>query len=369
MTHRPLLVRARGWAVLAILPAHLACGGGPPQAGGFPPTAVETIALEPTPIERTTEYIATLKSRRSTTLQPMVEGIVTGISVRSGDRVRAGDTILEIDANRQKASVASLESLRAARQSDLAFARREAERQKSLFEAGAASAQDAEQAQTEMETAEAQLKAVEEQIREQSVELSYYRVIAPTAGIVGDVPVRVGDRVTSSTPLTTLDTGGGLEVYLRVPVRNAVELRVNLPVRIVGEDGSVLAETALDFVSPQVDEATQTVLAKAPLPDAAGFRTEQQVRVRVVWSKDAGLTVPVVAVSRVGGRSFAYVAESVEGGTVARQRTLRLGPIVGNDYVLLDGLAPGDRLIVAGIQKIRDGAPVDAKPRAPAGQS
>lgn len=366
MTPHSILVRALPWAVLAVFPAHLACGGGPPQAGGFPPTAVETLELEPMPIERTTEYIATLKSRRSTTLQPMVEGIVTRIAVRSGDRVRAGDTILEIDPSRQAASVASLESLRAARQSDLAFARREAERQKALFEAGAASAQDAEQAQTELETAEAQRKAVEEQIREQSVELSYYRVAAPTAGVVGDVPVREGDRVTTSSVLTTLDTGGGLEAYLRIPVRSAGELQRGLPVHLVGDDGSLLAETSIDFVSPQVDEATQTVLAKAPIPEKTEFRTEQQVRARVVWSEAPGLRVPVVAVSRVGGRSFAYVAETGEGGTVARERTVRLGPIVGNDYVLLDGLAPGDRLIVSGVQKVRDGAPVDAKPRSAA---
>jgi RND family efflux transporter MFP subunit len=363
MRQPPLPVRADLWAVLAFLPAHLACGAGLPQAGGFPPTSVETVVLESAPIERTTEYIATLKSRRSTTLQPMVEGLVTRIAVRSGERVRAGDTILEIDASRQRATVASLESLRAARQSDLAFARREAERQKALFGAGAASAQDAEQAQTALETAEAELKSVEEQIREQSVELSYYRVAAPTAGVVGDVPVRVGDRVTTSSVLTTLDTGGDLEAYIRVPVRSAADLRLGLPVRLVGDDGALLAETSIDFVSPQVDEATQTVLAKARIPEAEGFRNEQQVRARVVWSEEPGLRVPVVAVSRVGGRTFAYVAENGESGAVARQRTVRLGPIVGNDYVVLDGLSPGDRLIVSGIQKVRDGAPVDPKPR------
>lgn len=319
---------------------------------------VETVILEPAPIERTTEYIATLKSRRSTTLQPMVEGFVTRISVKSGDRVRAGQPILQIDSSRQRAAVANLESLRVAREADLAYARREAERQKSLYEAGASSARDAEQAQTELKTAEAQLRAVEEQIREQTVELAYYDVTAPTGGVVGDVPVRVGDRVTNSTVLTTIDTGGGLELYIHVPVRNADDLRRGLTVHVLDDRGSPLSETVIDFVSPQVDENTQTVLAKAPLPDAEGFRNEQQVRARVVWSADPGLRIPVVSISRVSGRNFAFVVETGEGGTVARQRTVQLGPIVGNDYVVLDGLAAGDRLIVTGIQKIRDGAPV-----------
>ena len=354
-------------SALLIVPALTACGGGGASpTGGPPPMAVETVTLEHLPIERTTEYIATLKSRRSATLQPMVEGFVTRISVKSGDRVRAGQSILEIDSGRQRASVANLESLRAAREADLAYARREAERQNSLYEAGAASARDAEQAQTDLQTAEAQLKAVEEQIREQSVELAYYKVAAPTAGVVGDVPVRVGDRVTNSTVLTTIDTGGGLEVYIHVPVRNAQDLRPGLIVRIVDDEGAILDETALGFVSPQVDEATQTVLAKAPLADADGFRNEQQVRARVVWSEEPGLTIPVVAISRVSGRNFVFVAESAEGGTVARQRTVTLGPIVGNDYVVLDGVAPGDRLIVSGVQKIRDGAPVNPTAQTPA---
>lgn len=356
--------RPFAWAFVVTAPLLVACGGGPSRAGGPPPTAVEFVRLAPMPIERSTEFIATLRSRRSTTLKPMAEGIVTRIAVKSGDRVRKGDPILDIDDGRQRAAVASLESLRAAREADLAYARREAERQRGLYEAGASSARDAEEAQTALETTEAQLRAVEEQIREAKAELAYHRVAAPTSGVIGDVPVRVGDRVATSTVLTTIDTGGGLEVYLRVPVRDAGTLEAGLPIHIVDDDGAALATTSIDFVSPQVDEATQTVLVKAPLADGEGFRNEQQVLARVVWRDDPGLTIPVVAVARVSGRTFAFVVEETDGATVARQRTLTLGPIVGNDYVVLDGLNEGDRLIVSGIQKIRDGAPVDPKPRA-----
>lgn len=350
--------------ILALAGCLLACGGdaAAPSAGP-PPSAVEFVVLEPHPVERTTEYLATARSRRSTTLQPMVDGFVTRIAVKSGDRVRAGQAILEIDSGRQGAAVAGLESIRAAREADVAFARREAERQRALLEAGAASASEAERARTDLETAEAQLRAVDEQIREQSVELAYYRVTAPTAGIVGDVPVRVGDRVTSSTVLTTIDSGRGLELYVHVPVKSAPDLRTGLPVRVVDDAGSTRAETAIDFVSPQVDGGTQTVLAKAALPDGSGFRPEEQVRARVVWSEEPGFRIPVVAVSRIGGQNFAFVAEEADGRTVARQRTLRLGPVVGNDYVVLEGLSAGERLIVSGVQKIRDGAALDAKPQ------
>lgn len=337
------------------------CGAEAPQAGGPPPTAVEFVNLERVPIERATEYIVTLRSRRSATLQPMVEGPITKIFAKSGAQLRAGDPILEIDDSRQRAAIASLESLRIAAEADLAYARSEAERQRSLFATGAASAREAEQAQTSSETAEAQLRSIEEQLREQRVQLAYYRVTAPTAGVVGDVPVRIGDRVSTSTPLTTIDGGGDLELYLRVPIQSAHELKPGLPVRIVDDAGRELAATEIDFVSPQVDEATQTVLAKALLANTGDFRTEQQVRARVIWSESPGLRIPVVAVSRVSGQSFAYVVEDGAAGPVARQRSLQLGPIAGNDYLVLDGLTEGDRLIVSGVQKVRDGGAVDPK--------
>ena len=101
------------------------------------------------------------------------------------------------------------------------------------------------------------------------------------------------------------------------------------------------------------------MLAKATLESAVGLRTEQFVRARIVWSEAPTLTVPIVALSRVDGQFFAYVAESGDAGaTVARQRAVEPGPVVGNDYVVKSGLEAGERLIVSGVQKIGDGAPV-----------
>ena len=126
--------------------------------------------------------------------------------------------------------------------------------------------------------AEAQLKAVEAQIREQRVTLAYHRVTAPTAGVVGDIPVRVGDSVTRSTVLTTIDQNAGLEVYINVPVQEAQNLRVGLPVQLVDDRGRVLATETVSFVATSVDPATQSVLAKATVETAGLLRTEQFVR-------------------------------------------------------------------------------------------
>ena len=348
--------------------------GGPP--GGMPPMGVEVVTLESKPVEEVTEYIGTVKSRRSVTIQPQVEGFLTRIAVRSGDRVRPGAVLMEIDSGRQQAAVGTLEAQRAARESDLEYWKLQTARLRALLDAGAVSQQEYDQAASTVRSNEAQLGAIDQQIREQRVELGYHRVIAPEGGVVGDIPVRVGDRVTNTTILTTVDSNLGLEVYLQIPVQQAPLLTVGLPVRIVDDRGKEIVATQITFVAPSVDPQTQSVLAKAALQQSGSFRTDQFVRARVIWRSAPGLTIPVVAVSRINGRFFAFVAEAGDGGaTVARQKPIEVGALVGNDYVVTKGLNAGERLIVSGIQKIGDGAPVAATPAgttpaaAPAGKS
>jgi RND family efflux transporter MFP subunit len=349
-------------ALFATAALFSACDGdgaaaGPPP-GGMPAMGVEAVTLAPKPVERSSEYVATVKSRRSTTIQPQVEGFITAIMARPGQRVGQGTPLMQIDAGRQQAAVASLESLRAARQADLQFAQQQLERMKTLFDAGAVSQQEYEQATTAVQTTSAQLKAVEAQIREQQVELGYHRVTSPTAGIVGDIPVRVGDRVTRATELTTVDENAGLELYINVPVAQATGLKPGLLVRIADDAGQTIATSEVNFISPSVDTNTQSVLVKAPLQANAAFRTDQFVRTHLVWASEPSLTVPLVAVTRINGQYFVYVAEKSDAGVVAKQRAVQLGPIVGNDYVVLGGLKEGEQLIVSGVQKIGDGMPV-----------
>src|SRR6185503_12968893 len=112
------------------------------------------------------------------------------------------------------------------------------------------------------------------------------------AGVIGDIPVRMGDRVTNSTMLTTIDQNAGLEVYINVPVQEAQGLHVGLPVHLLDDRGNVVATEQVSFVAPSVDPQTQSVLAKAPLAGGGSYRTEQFVRARIVWSANPALTVP-----------------------------------------------------------------------------
>lgn len=347
-------------------PAGTAAGG----RGGGAGVPVETLTLTSAPVEQVAEYVGTIRSRKSTRVQPQAEGFLTKIQVTSGAHVTPGTPLFEIDATPQRALVAGLESTRAAREADATFARQQAERAKALLAVGAMSQQEFDQAATQQKSTEAQLRAIDEQIRQQQAELAYYRVVAPAAGIVGDVPVREGDRVTRSTLLTTIDDNAGLEVYIGVPVQQAPTLKSGLTVRLLSDTGGVVATTRINFIAPSVDDATQTVLVKAPVESGKTFRTEQFVRAQIVFDTAPGLLVPVVAATRVNGQYFVFLAESTAQGTVARQRPITVGRIVDNAYVTLSGVSAGDRLITSGIQKIGDGAPVSiAAPAAPAAGS
>lgn len=363
------------YSLMAMLATTVACGGGDPAqtgpgggppGGGMPPMPVEMITLAAQPVEQTSEFVSTLKSRRSSTIQPEVEGFLTRIAVRSGQNVAQGAVLFEIDSAPEQAALASLQSMRPMRESEVEFARQQVQRNKTLLSAGAISQREVEQFESQLRSAEAQLKALDEQLRQQRSQLSYYRVTAPLAGTVGDIPVNVGDRVTRTTVLTTVDENDVLEVYINVPVQQAPQLQVGLPVRLVDDRGQVLATNKITFVSPSVDTATQSVLAKAQLVEGRGqFRSDQFVRARIVWTSAPGLTVPVTAVVRINAQFFAFVAEKDGQGMVAKQKPVQLGEIVGNDYVVQGGLKIGEQLIVSGLQKIRDGAPVMPAPARP----
>jgi RND family efflux transporter MFP subunit len=331
--------------------------GAPGMPPGGMPVQVQLVKNDTIP--DTTEYLSVLKSRHSANINPQVEGQITKIFVKSGDRVKVGEPLLEIDPLKQKATVSSQEAARAAQEANAQLAKVSFERAKRLSEAGVISKADFDTAQSNYDAAVAQLKSLDEQVNTQKVELHYYSVSAPMDGIIGDIPVRIGDRVAVTTLLTTVDEPGALEAYIYVPVERSRSLKVGLPAKLLNESGELLANTTITFVSPQVDPETQTVLAKAAVPNSqAKLRISQQVRVQVRWGQREGATIPFLNVTRINGQFFAFVTENSGKGTVARQKLVRIGDNVDNNIEVLEGIKPGDHLIVSGTQFLQDGAPV-----------
>jgi RND family efflux transporter MFP subunit len=337
------------------------CGGKPAGGQGAGPQAmpVQVQVVQSREITSSTEYLSILKSRHSAIINPQVEGYITKISVKSGDRVAAGTPLLQIDPLKQEATVKSQEMQRAAQEADVQLAKITLDRNKKLVADKVISQAEFDNAQMTYERAVAQLRALENQVQQEKVQLRYYEVKAPMAGIVGDIPVRMGDRVAVSTLLTTVDEPGALEAYIYVPAARAGELRLGLPVKLLDDKGNVLVDTKITFVSPQADQETQTILAKAAVPNTkANLRIAQQARTRVDWGSQHGPVVPVLGVQRINGEYFLFVAVNEGKGPVARQRLVRLGEVTGNDYAVLEGVKAGDHLVVSGTQFLQDGAPV-----------
>jgi RND family efflux transporter MFP subunit len=330
------------------------------QAGGPPGMPVKVLEAKAVPVSDSSDYVATLKSRDSAVIMPQVEGQITQIFVHSGDRVEAGSPMIEIDPLKQQATVKTQESARAAQEANLVLAKKQFERAQGLSAAGVVSKQDMDQAKSTLDAAQAQMDSLASQVREQEVQLHYYKVVAPRSGIVGDVPVRVGDRVTTTTQLTTVDRPGSLEVYVYVPIEHSGQLKMNLPVQVLDSESKVLADSRVSFISPQVDNTTQTVLVKASIANRNdALRQSQFIRARVVWGTHSNPEVPILAVSRLAGQYFAFVAEPQQGGAyVARQKPLKIGQTVGNDFEVQEGIKPGDKVIVSGTQFLVDGVPV-----------
>lgn len=325
---------------------------------------VQIAAVEMVPLRDASEYVAVLRSRQSVRVQPQVEGHVTEILVSSGSHVTPGTVLMQIDPARQEAAVEAQRATRAASEASLEFARRQAARAQRLLSGGAITKEAYDQAQTNLRQAQANVASTGAQLQAGKAELHYYSVIAAVTGTIGDIPVRLGDLVTPQTLLTTLDDNDTLEAYVNIPLERAATVKLGTSVEIIDGEGKVLAPSAVTFVSPRADPATQMVLVKSGIDNRVGrLRSEQFARVRVIWSTHEGPVVPVLAVWTRAGQSFVWVVNTAPGGgLVVQPRAVKVGPIEGQHYAVLGGLKAGERIVVSGVQKLRPGAPVAPAP-------
>jgi len=326
----------------------------------MPATLVQIAAVQRASIDEASTYVASVQSLSSTSIKPEVSGEVIRILVRSGDRVGPGTPLVEIDPSRQQAAVSSQDAARAAQEAAATYAKQQLDRAKTLLAAGASSQQELDQAQANYDAAMAQLAALKARLQQERVTLKYYEVDAPGAGTVGDIPIRVGMHVTSDTVLTTIDLNQALEAYVPVPIDRSRDLKLGLPVQILDSQGTLVASAQVTFVSPRVDEQTQSILVKARLAGDGRLRSSQLVRARIVWRKVDVLAIPVLSVVRINGQPFVFVAEEKDGRLVASQRQVWLAQTVENNVVVTRGLTPGERIVVSGVQKLDNGVPIKA---------
>jgi RND family efflux transporter MFP subunit len=340
----------------AILPFVLiiACHSGEGGGGGWHsgPVPAKTEKLQARTIFDADDYLASMTSRRSVTIFPQVTGYIRAIHVKPGDAVKAGTLLVEIDPGQQKALLQSLAAGLQSRKAALSFAVENDKSAESLKAAGYIGSLDAEQRHSARLGAESDVKAGEAQLEAQSALLRFYNLAAPIDGVVGDVPVKVGDYVDPSVKLSSIDQSESVEAYVYVPVAKARVVTKDTLIQIIDGGGEKLCEQKPTFISPQVSVETQTVLVKTVCPNEHGLRSAQVVKARVVWGKREGVLIPVHAITRSSGQYFAYVVEQGK----AKQRPIEVGAMEGNDFVVTKGLEAGTEIVVSNIQKMHDGA-------------
>ncbi|MEH2146939.1 efflux RND transporter periplasmic adaptor subunit [Nostoc sp.] len=353
-------------------------------------------------IEESSDFIASLKSQRSVTLQPRIQGQVTQILVKSGDSVAEGAAILQVDRTPQSAIAlkntvppaflmqlanarATLKSLEAERPSYVAnvqLYQQNYEKFVTLAQQGAVSRQTSNQFANRLANAKTSLDAIDSRIQaqratilqaEKSLQQSNLntqtqqpqseKITAPFNGTVGNIPVKVGDLVNTSTPLVNITQNRPLEVNISVPLQQGPQLRKGMPVEVMNTQGQKLGRSRIFFIAPNASNETQTILIKALFDNRNGqLRADQLVRTRVFWNQRPGVLIPTTAMTRIGGDTFVYVVEktSPQGVSqqVARQRRVKLGEIKGNNYQVIEGLQPEDKVIISGLLNLRDGVAI-----------
>ncbi|MGP0127985.1 MAG: efflux RND transporter periplasmic adaptor subunit [cyanobacterium endosymbiont of Rhopalodia musculus] len=208
-------------------------------------------------------------------------------------------------------------------------------------------------------------------VRIAEVNVNKTRIIAPISGIIGEIPVKVGDYIKQGDIFTTLTANKIVELNLSIPLEKVPQLQLGLPVEILDLSRKPTLKGRISFISPYVTANSQLILAKATFNNIQqNLLNHQFIEARIIWNKRPGLLIPANAVSHLGAQTFVFVAQVDESfksdkpKLVAKQRQVILGSLQGNNYQVLNGLKAGEKIITAGILRLRDGAviqPLDSK--------
>lgn len=207
------------------------------------------------------------------------------------------------------------------------------------------------------------LNQAQAQVGVASQNLEFNRIVAPIDGVIGNIAPKTGDYVDTGDELTTITQNGALDLNINVPIEQASQLKLGLPVEIINARGKNNIPGKISFISPRVNRQEQAILAKATFANGGSLKDDQFVRARVIWQDEPGILVPTEAVSRIGGQNFVFVAEEQisEDGTatlVAKQKPVVLGSIQGQSYQVVSGVEAEDKLVVSGILNLSDGVPI-----------
>ncbi len=294
---------------------------------------------------------AVVEAVRQATLSTQVAGAIVSSTVKAGDRVRAGQELLRIDASAAQQQVVGSNAQLEAAQANLTVAGKELERQKQLFQKQYISQGALDRAQAQWEAAQAQVQAQQAQTRVAQTQTGFFSVRAPFNGVVSEVPVSLGDMAMPGRPLITLHDPSALRISAAVPqsLMEGVQRQLkSVRYEIAGQTVPAAKETVAQLL-PSVDPVTHTAQLRIALPAGAlGLVPGMFARVWVPAensknvAKDGRVYLPVTAIVRRAEMTGIYVLDA-QGKP--RLRQVRLGRTVGSNVEVLTGVSEGDQVV------------------------
>lgn len=365
--------RTRG-GLLALASSLLlaACGQGDgggqqqQQAGDAPPRPMPVMEMASQDIPLDKSYPSKLRSDEEVTLVARVAGFLEERKFEPGDMVEKGDSLYAIEPDLYQATVAQRQADLESAKAELARAQSDAQRYEQLLNQNSVSRQQYDQALADRNVARASVAQAEAALRSARLDLGYADVTAPVSGQIGLSEVNVGNLVNSGTELATITPLDPLEVRFQMPQADASALRRQLNDQPDSEieaslelnSGISTLQGQLDFLGSRVSEGTGTVQAEASFanPDGAAL-PGQFARISLEGLKRFDvLAVPEIAVTQglMGPQVFVLDEDDV-----ARAQTVQLGELAGPWQILLDGVQPGDRVVVGDPAGLQPGTPID----------
>jgi len=346
--------------ILMSLASIAGCSKAPTEA---PPPAVEvmTVIQKDVPIYR--EWIATLDGSVNATIRAQVQGYLIKQNYHEGDLVRKGQVLFEIDPRTFQAALEQAQAQLEAQQARWTTAKANLARVKPLAEENAVSKKDLDDSIGVEQSSRAAVLGAQAAVDKARLELGFTKVTSPVDGIAGLAKAQIGNLVGPGgmEELTTVSTVNPIKVYFQISEQEYIQggrdmdrigkLRADL----ILTDGSVYPQKGtFAFADRQVDVKTGTMKVAAIFPNPGNFlRPGQYGRIRVSASVRKGaLLVPQRSVSEVQGR---YMVAVVGADNKVDIRPVKTAERIDNLWVILEGLKPGERVVVEGIQKVRPG--------------
>jgi membrane fusion protein, multidrug efflux system len=357
-------------AALMLLSAQAGCkGNAQPEAP--PPPEVAVIQLKPVPVTVYDEYVGVAQSPNTIEIRSQVTGLLESRSFDDGMRVRKGIVLYAIDPRPFRYQVSQAQAALAQAEANLVNAQKNLERNTRLIAQKAVSQQEYDSAVAQARALEAQVEAQRALLRNARLNLEFTTIRAPRDGYMSDSRVEPGALITAQqTLLATLYSSDPMWVSFTISEPKLLELQQRLkrppgerldqapPFHVKLVDGSEYAYPGrLNFVAAAIDENTGTLGVRISLPNPDRvLRPGLFVRVVVpTLTRPDAIRVPQKAVQELQGLKSVYV---VTADNKAQQRQITAGHRVGQDWIVDDGLQPGERVVVEGIGKLRPGAVV-----------